>query len=486
MDYRILGPLTACQDGRPLALGSPKQRNLLAALLLSRNTVVPVDRLVDILWDDAPPKTALTALHGLVCQLRRGLSGCGAGPVIVTRPPGYLIEIAPGQLDLDEFERLAGLGRSALSAGLPAEASGHFSAALALWSGPALGGVTADRLLRTEGARLEERRLAVLEDRIDADLAAGQHAELVPELASLVAGHPLRERLRGQQMIALHRAGRRADALAGYRAARALLVDQLGLEPGEELRKLERAILLDDPALAAPRDAPAHVPRAPAQLPPGAADFTGRAALLAELCDRVGGGGSDAGTAPAVAAISGKPGVGKTATAVHVGHLLRERFPDGQLYVNLHGTEARRLDPAAVLEEWLRVLGVPPEAIPADAEARARMYRGRVAGRCVLVLLDDAADEAQVRPLLPGTGGCSVLVTSRRRLAGLESASFVTLPPLEQSEAVELLGRVAGSGRAAAEPAAARAIAERCGRLRWRSGSRARGCWRAITGHWRC
>ncbi len=264
MDYQILGPVTACPGGRPLRLGSAQQRNLLAALLLSRNTVVSVDRLIGILWEDDPPKTALTALHGLVSQLRRGLRECGSPPVIVTRPPGYLIQVAPGQLDLDEFERLAGLGRSALSAGAAAEASEHCRAALALWSGPALGGVTSDRLLRTEAARLEERRLAVLEDRIEADLALGRHAELVPELAGLVSEHPLRERIAGQLMLALYRSGRQAEALDTYHRLAARLADDLGIDPAADVTRLHEAILRQDPSLQPAAVPEGGVPDAPA------------------------------------------------------------------------------------------------------------------------------------------------------------------------------------------------------------------------------
>lgn len=467
VEYRLLGPVEALVGGRPVVLGGARQRTLLAALLLRAGRVVATDTLVGLVWGEAPPRTAMTALHGLVSKLRRVLgAGDGCGSSLVSRAPGYVLEVPPGELDLWECERLVEEAGRALSGGEPDRAAACFARALSLWRGPALGGATAGTLALLEAPRLEELRLACVEGRVEAELALGRHAELAPELESLVAEHPFRERLRGQHMLALYRLGRRAAALESYRAARGRLVEELGLEPGPALRELERAILADDPSLLT-----SGLPRGPVvvpeQLPPEVGDFTGRERELARLRDVLAAGaeGEERSGAPAVVALSGKPGVGKSALAVHAAHTVRHLFPDGQLFVSLRGIEADRVDPAGVLEEWLRALGVVADEIPCALEARARAYRARLSGRRVLVVLDDAGDEAQVRPLLPGCRECAVLVTSRRRLAGLEGVRFLALEPLEGSEAVELLARVAGRERVAAEPVTAELIAERCGRL---------------------
>jgi DNA-binding SARP family transcriptional activator/tetratricopeptide (TPR) repeat protein len=464
VQYGLLGPVEVLVAGCPVGLGGARQRTLLAALLLRAGRVVSADALIELVWGEVPPRTAMTALHGLVSKLRRALDpGDGSPSPLVSRPPGYVLQVAPGRLDLWECERLVEEAGRALSGGDAGRAAACFSRALSLWRGPALGGATAGTLALLEGSRLEELRLACVEGRVEAELMLGRHAELAPELESLVAEHPFRERLRGQHMLALYRLGRRAAALESYRAARATLVGELGLEPGPALRELERAILVDDPSLLveSTRRAPLVVLE---QLPPDVRDFTGRERTLARLTgllevDTV------TSEAPALVAVSGKPGVGKSALVVHAAHRLRDQFPDGRLFVSLRGTEAEALDPGAVLEEWLRALGVRPEEIPDELEARARAYRARVAGRRALVVLDDARDEAQIRPLLPGSGKCAVLVTSRRPLAALEGARFIALEPLDGSEAIELLSRVAGVERVAAEPVAAELIAERCGRL---------------------
>jgi DNA-binding SARP family transcriptional activator len=462
VEYRLLGPVEALVAGRPVRLGGARQRTLLAALLLHAGHVVSADTLIELVWGQAPPRTAMTALHGLVSKLRRALgAGDGSPAPLVSRAPGYLLEMAAGKCDLWECERLSEEGSRALSGGDPERAAACFADALSLWRGPALGGATAGTLALLEAPRLEELRLTCIEGWLEAELALGRHAEMAPELESLVAEHPFRERLRAQHMLALYRLGRRAAALESYRAARGVLVDELGLEPGPALLELEHAILVDDPSLlAGSRGAP---PVALEQLPPDVRDFTGREPVLVSLTSLL---GVDAASgAPALVAVSGKPGVGKTALVVHAAHRLRERFPAGRLYVSLRGTEAQAMDPGAVLEDWLRALGVRPEEIPDELDARARAYRARLSGRRTLVVLDDARDEAQVRPLLPGSGECAVVVTSRRPLAALEGARFIALEPLDGSEAIALLSRVAGVRRVAAEPEAAKLIAERCGRL---------------------
>ncbi|MET1074093.1 MAG: BTAD domain-containing putative transcriptional regulator, partial [Umezawaea sp.] len=378
----------------------------------------------------------------------------------------YLLDAASDLVDLHVFTAEVGAGRRALADGDIEEAAARFTAALAVWRGPALGGAQGV-WAEGERSRLEELRLAALEDRVDADLAIGRGDALVPELSAAVAAHPLRERLRSQLMLALHQSGRQADALACYQEGRRVLLDELGLEPGQALRSTHDRILRadDDPdEPPAPRsDAaePPVVPHRPSQLPFDIADFTGRSTEVAELTDRL----SSEGTAVRLCAISGQPGAGKSTLAMHVAHAVRAHFPDGQLYATLRGVQAVRADPAEVLAGFLRALGVADAAIPADLDERARLYRTLLADRRVLVVLDNAADERQVRPLLPGGAACAVLVTSRERLGALGGASQLGLSVLDDAAAFQLLDRVIGDGRAAAEPDAAHDLVRLCGRL---------------------
>jgi DNA-binding SARP family transcriptional activator len=470
---------------------------LLACLLLHPNRVVSTDALVGALWGDEPVETAVTQVHGLVSALRRHLArstaGSAARDVIVTRPPGYVLQVEPGQLDIDAMEQLAHEASQALTAGLAGEGSALLHRALALWRGPALGGA-AGAVVEAAAARLEERRLALLEQRVETDLALGRHAALVPELTAVVAEHPLRERLLGQLMIALHGSGRQAEALSIYREARRDRIERFGLDPGAELQRLERAILQTDPALGSPAQsvtadgssvagaAPAAV--VPAQLPADVRDFTGRDEKVTAICDLL-GGTDEAGHPPAVAisVVSGRAGVGKTTLAVHVAHRLRASFPDGQLYANLSGTRPAPADPAYVLGRFLQALGVHGAAMPERLEERAELYRSRLAGRRMLVLLDNAAGERQVRPLLPGCGQCAVIVTSRARLAALEGSSSIDLDALAPNRSLELLGRIAGPERVAAEPDAAGLIVSLCGHLPL--AVRVAGARLAARPHWR-
>ncbi|MDQ4021839.1 MAG: NB-ARC domain-containing protein [Actinomycetota bacterium] len=477
MEYRILGPVEALDGDRVVALGGAKQRGLLATLLLDAGHVVSVERLIDVVWGMAPPKKAVTRVHGLVSQLRRSLVAPRGAPArLITRPPGYLLEVAPEEFDLAVFDRLVTAARSHLSAGLMAEAAERLGQALALWRGPPLGGVDAVELVEVEAPRLVERRLGALEDRITAELALGRHAQLVAEVEALVAVHPLRERLRGQLMLALYRAGRQADALAVYRVGRQRLADELGLDPGTELQRLEHAVLTADPSLELSLAPPAvsasvaAVPRqvqefVPAQLPPDIADFTGRDMQVTQVSDLLVRDPAAQPLAVPVAVITGRAGVGKTALAVHIAHQLRERFPDGQLYVNLRGAEAKPLEPAVVLARFLRALGVDGAAIPDGGDERSELYRSRLAERSILVVLDNAASQAQIRSLLPGSPTCGVLITRRARLPGLEGTCPIVLDILDAEQAVELLVRLVGVQRVAAEPLAAEEIVRLCGYL---------------------
>jgi DNA-binding SARP family transcriptional activator/tetratricopeptide (TPR) repeat protein len=474
MDFRILGPLEVSENDRVFPLGAPKERALLASLLLRANRVVATDRLIEVLWGAAPPDTARATLQTYVLRLRRALRPVrgSASPMIATSPPGYVLQVRPDQVDLHRFERLVAEARTAMAGGDSGDmekAAERLRQALGLWRGPALGEVASmSPLLMGEAARLEEARYAALDDRIEAELALGWHARLVGEVEALVGAHPERERLRRQLMVALYRSGRQAEALAVYRSTRQFLVQELGVEPSRALQELERAILRADPALepALPAGkATLHEtvsPRGPCQLPPDIDDFTGREAAVAEVQQLL---EAEPATAIVISAIAGKAGVGKTALAVRVAHRLRPRFADGQLYVNLRGAEGQALDPAEVLAGFLRALGVEGAVIADGLEERVRLYRSRLGDRRVLVVLDNAASEAQVRPLLPGSPGCAALVTSRSWLSGLEAAHLRTLEVLQPDQAVELLVKLTGPARVAAEPQAAQAIVRLCGYL---------------------
>lgn len=457
IQYCLLGPVEARDGGTSLPLGGPKQRGLLAALLLRANRAVPAEQLIDDLWGPRPPASARNLLQGYVADLRK------ATVPVQTRSPGYLLAVPAGSLDLDRFEALVREGEQDLAEGRRRQAGHRLREALALWRGRPLADVASGPLAHSAVARLEQRHVAALEARIDADLACGRAADLVAELEALVAAYPLREHLRGQLMLALYRSQRQAEALQVYRETRRLLVEELGLEPSAPLQKLERAIL------AAEAGAPALLPvepesGPPRHLPPDVADFTSRQETVAAVSGLLLRGGPEA-TAVVVAAVIGKAGVGKTAFAVHVAHRLSGRFPDGQLYVDLRGAEAEALDPAAVLAGFLGALGLPGGAVPESLPERLQLYRTRMADRRMLVLLDNAACESQVRPLLPGTAGSAVLVTSRRRLTGLAIPDVLHLDVLDPDQALDLLGRVVGGARLAAEREAARLIVERCGGL---------------------
>ena len=482
LELCVLGPLELTVAGSTVRLGGHKQRLLLAALVCHANKVVSTGRLLQQLWDQEPPPSARKNLQTYVLNLRRMLGDPGR---VAHRPPGYSLVLGDGELDVERFRALVERARAAMAAARPGEAHGLLKQALALWRGPAFADLDDAPTMLEETTALEEERLAATELRAEAELALGRHAELVPELSSLVAAQPLRERLRAQLMLALYRSGRQAEALAVYRQARQVMVEELGLEPGEDLRELERAILAGDRALDPPASAAAGArATAPAQLPADVAEFTGRVvglerldALLTAGRDEGGAGGpaegradggAEGGAVP-IGAITGAAGVGKTALAVHWAHRVSGRFPDGQLYVDLHGYAATSpLRPIQALAALLRALGVAADRVPVEVEEAAGLYRSLLARKQVLVILDNAANATQVRPLLPGSSGCAVLVTSRDRLAGLiarEGARRLALGVLGPEESLTLLGRVLADGRVEAELPAARELARLCGLL---------------------
>ncbi|GLZ76435.1 regulatory protein AfsR [Actinorhabdospora filicis] len=419
-----------------VSLGSARERLVLAALLLAAGRPVTADRLIDHVWGAEPPATALATLRSYLSRLRSALGK----DAVVRHGDAYAV---PGAAtDLAAFTAL-----SAEASGTPAAARERLREALALWPGEALVGLPG-RWAEGERARLAELRLSVLERRLALDLDLGDHSAALPELLALRAGHRYRESVAALLMRALYADGRRADALAVFGDIAGELSGELGLDVGPELFELQRRVLRDDPRLLPARDRPA-------QLPADTADYTGRDAVVARLAAALGEPG-------AVAAVSGVPGVGKTALAVHVAHGLRERFPDGQLYVDLRGASAEPADPAKVLGAFLRALGRSDAAIPDDPEARAAAFRSDLDGRRVLLLLDNAANVAQVRPLLPGSPGNAVVVTSRTRLAGL-AGTHLDLGVLTLDESADLLARICP--RVAEEPEAASELIAACGRL---------------------
>lgn len=480
MEFRILGPLEAISDRGALELGGTRQQIVLAILLLSAGRVVTMDRLVEAVYGERPPSTARSQVQIAISVLRRTLVAGGASTVISTHPQGYILRLERGQLDATRFADLIAAARAAADAGTHRMAVGHYREALRLWRGPALAGLDSDAIRLTAG-HLDELRILASEERITLELEMGRHHEVLAELTELVAEFPLRERLREQLMLALYRCDRAADALEAYRDARRVLIDEVGIEPNERLRQMESAILAADPALDLPRatsqalvgeqqDAPsvplvtpaAAVPRL---LPADIADFTGRAKQIDEIHQRLLAAMTDEATlAVPIAAINGKGGIGKTSLAVHAAHGVAARFPDGQLFACLHGGSGQ-VSPAKVLDRFLRALGLTGTQVPETLEERAEAYRGLLADRRILVLLDDAASEPQVLPLLPGSPTSAVIITSRVRLAGLAGATHIDVDVFDSDKSVELLTRIAGSERVAAQAGAAAEVAELCGHL---------------------
>ncbi|MFI6936638.1 BTAD domain-containing putative transcriptional regulator [Streptomyces sp. NPDC050287] len=459
--FGVLGPVRAWRGEEPLSTGSPQQRALLAALLLREGRTATAAELIDALWGEEPPSQALAALRTYASRLRKVLD---AG-VLVSESGGYAVRGLPeGALDLTAAQELATEAEKARSAGDLCHARDVLGRALALWDGEALAGVPGP-YAEAQRVRLEEWRLQLLESRLDMDLEQGCHAEAVSELTALTAAHPLRERLRELLMLALYRSGRQAEALAVYTDTRRLLADELGVDPRPGLRELQQRILQADPGLAepsAPRAEPAAAPVRPAQLPATVPDFTGRSAFVSELGEVL---ASAEGRVMAVSALAGIGGVGKTTLAVHVAHQARGAFPDGQLYVDLQGAGARAAEPETVLGSFLRALGTADSSIPDSLEERSALFRSVLDGRRVLVLLDNARDAAQVRPLLPGTEGCAALITSRVRMVGLAGAHLVDLDVMSPDEALSLFTKIVGEERVASEREAALDVVAACGFL---------------------
>ncbi|MFF0728749.1 BTAD domain-containing putative transcriptional regulator [Streptomyces sp. NPDC004134] len=488
--FAVLGPVRAWHGERELDLGSPQQRAVLAALLLRRGRPVTVGELIDAVWGEEPPPAALSVLRTYASRLRKVLEPGrvdGASPrVVVSAADGYLLRVPERAVDLGVFEQRVAAAKRLRTAGEVSAVAELLSAALDVWEGAPLAGLPGP-LAEAERSRLAEVRLAALEARLDADVRLGRHREVIAELTALTAEHPLREQLCALLILALYRSGRQAEALAAYRRTRGTLVAELGIEPGTALRELHDRILTADASLDVPAEAAAGsrepasqdadplVPPAarqlarPAQLPADLPTFTGRTAELEAAEALLPRPGERPGHLR-ISAIGGMAGIGKTALAVHWAHRLAHRYPDGQLYVNLRGFDPAGpvVPPAEAVRSFLDALGVSAQGIPASLDAQEALYRSLLADRRMLILLDNARSAEQVRPLLPGSAGCLVIVTSRSRLTGLvaaEGARPLTLGPLTPAEAHAFLARRIGAARLAAEPRAAEEVIARCARL---------------------
>jgi DNA-binding SARP family transcriptional activator len=462
IEFLLLGPFEVRVLGEPVPIGSARQRVVLATLLLAADRVVPVERLTTAVWDDEPPATARAQVQICISRLRARLAELGVPDMIDTHESGYLARPAVDAIDLTRFRRLVAAGRDAVRRHELAEGAAALRTAVNLWRGEAASGVPS-RLVRQVALRLDEQRLAVTEECLDIELCLGRHPDVIGELRELLAANPLREKLYAQLMLALYRDGRQAEALSVYQDARRVLVEERGLDPGAQLRTLERAILDHDPALALPAGRPAGPPqRMIARLLPAPPKWlVGRASTIAAIVRAL----TPERGAGAVVVVSGPAGVGKSALVLHTAYAVCDRFPDGQLYAHLRGSDASPVPPEQVLDQFLRALGLAPSVLPGSLAELAARYRNALAGSRTLVVLDDAAGAWQVEPLVPGGSGGAVLVTARGMLPGLPDAHRFDLTALSPPVSWSLLSQVLGPARVAAEPDATASIAESCGHL---------------------
>ncbi|GAA1952775.1 AfsR/SARP family transcriptional regulator [Kitasatospora viridis] len=486
--FALLGPLAVLDpDGRAVPLRSAKARTMLAALLLSANRVLTRERLTAELWGERVPATAGASLNNLAMRLRRLLEEQTAAR-LDTAPGGYLLRVAPGELDVDEQAARLDLARQAWARQDWPAVSSHSAAAAALWRGEPLADLAADGV-RAAARQLTEAHLQALEWHAEAELRLGNHAALLPELSSRTAQFPLHEVFHGHLILALQRSGRQAEALLAFERVRGALAEELGADPGQALRELHQALLTGDPALlrvgqesAAPTGEgaagaeetgqavarPAAGRPTPSQLPADTAEFTGRAEQVKALVELLAPQPEDTG--PRIAVVTGMSGIGKTALAVHAARLLHDRFPGGRLFADLHGFGlGTSQDPHDLLGRFLGDLSDAPAGpgvpIPGDTDGRAALLRTLLTGRQVLIVLDNARDAAQVLPLLPGSAGCSVLITSRNVLPDLPGGHRLVLEPLDEAEQREMLAAFCGADRIRAEAGEAARILDACAGL---------------------
>jgi DNA-binding SARP family transcriptional activator len=451
--FRLLGPVEVVRDGTPAALRHGMLVDLLAALLVSANRALPADDLADMVWHAQPPAHPRAALHNAIARLRRALDG----DVIETLAHGYRIRVDADHLDLLEFDELL----MAAERGTGQDAERSLGQALELWRGRPLSNVESP-VLAARARQLTDRYLDACERWGELCLGAGRYDAVTARLTPMVEAYPFREQLAAQLMTALYQAGRQADALAAYESVRRTLAGELGVDPGPAIQDLHLRILRADPSLRGGDPAVAG-PRVPRQLPTDVPDFCGRDGEVTAMEEALTADATP-GETPAMV-ISGAGGVGKTALAVHVAHRLAETFGDGQLFADLNGVAASPAKPDEVLASFLRALGVTGTAIPCSLSERMTMYRSLVADRRLLIVLDNAASASQVRPLLPASPGCAVIVTSRGRMAGLVGSHAVHLGILSGAQALDLLSRIIGHDRTRAEASDVTALAGLCGGL---------------------
>jgi DNA-binding SARP family transcriptional activator/tetratricopeptide (TPR) repeat protein len=468
LDFLVLGSLEVRIDGRSIAVGGPRQRTVLAMLLLAADRVVSVDSLVEAVWNGRPPATGRGQVAICVAGLRKIFRQAGClDDVINTVPPGYMLVAGDHRIDAREFAALISQARVSRRDGRMSESADLLSEAVALWRGAALDGISSP-VVMAEAARLEEQRRAAHEQRAGLMLGLGLHQRLIGELTALVREQPLREHERAHLMLALYRSGRRAEALEVYREGHRRSIEELGLKPGAALQELHEEILRDEPRLTLPLSlGPTNLAVAPAQLPAAASSFTGRHAELADLDALLRDRSDD--RPPGIGLITGPAGVGKTCLAVHWAHLAASVFTDGQLFVNLQGHDENNGPATAddIVDRFLRALGVHSGQMGGELSERVALYRSILDGLRVLIVLDNVNDFAQIQPLLPGSGGSCVLITSRDQLSELGGYGGVRLHlgVLSESEATGLLGNISGEARVKADPAGAARLGELCDRL---------------------
>ncbi|MFI7642982.1 BTAD domain-containing putative transcriptional regulator [Nonomuraea sp. NPDC049400] len=466
LEIRFLGPWQVLAGDEPVRLAGQRRIGVLARLALDTGQNVHAERILTDIWGHSSAATAAKQLHIVISKLRETLGAHTTEEIIQTMPGGYRLALEPDHIDAHRFTRLAKRARTAQAQGATAAADALFRTALQLWRGGPLAELTAP-WARIEATRLEQEHLTVLEDHADLRLAAGDHHALAADLAVHARAHPLRERPAAQLMLALHRAGRPSEALAVYQNTRRIMVSELGIEPGAQLRRLHQAVLVKDPALDLTTPAQqitVSEPYIPAELPADTHAFTARATEIQRLRTALGSAdGPPHG--PAITVIDGPGGIGKSALAVHVAHAMAARFTDGVVYLNLHGSTPGLdpLTPTQALRHLLRSLGLDGAAVPAEAGEAAARYRSLTATCNLLVILDNARDVRQIRPLIPAGPGCRILITSRDPLVTLDNARHLHLGTLNAADAAALLSRLAGPDRVRAEPQATQRLVHLCG-----------------------